>query len=419
MLQWLSDYLNQSGFVPHGVCMLWRPELLWTHVIADGLIALSYFVIPVRLATLAASRPDFGYRGTLWLFAAFILLCGSTHVVGLVTVWEPIYQIEAVVKTLTALVSVATAAWLIPLIPRLIDIPSPAQLRERNEALAAALAERDALLAELREHREGLEREVEERTEALREANASLAHANAGLARSNHELEHFAYVASHDLQEPVRKILTFLDLARARLGGGSEVEKGVELLARAEGAARRMHRLIQDLLTLSRIGRDHPEAERVDVRTMLEGLVADQEDSLRAAGATVSISGAPAIVHAPPVLLRQVFANLVMNAVKYRRAEVPLQVDIHTTLAPDGEVRIVVADNGRGFDQQDAAHIFRLFRRLGHDREVGGTGIGLALCRKIVEHLGGRIEAHGTIDAGAEFTISLPPAPVSSATRNA
>jgi signal transduction histidine kinase len=407
MLQWLSDYMNQSGFVPHGVCMLWRPELLWTHVFADGLIALAYFVIPMRLMTLAARRPDAGYRGTLWLFSAFILLCGTTHVVGLVTIWEPIYGIEAAIKTVTAIVSLITAAWLIPLIPHLIEIPSPAQLRERNEALAAAVAERDALLAEVHGHRAELERLVAARTHELSKANASLARVNAGLERSNQELEHFASVASHDLQEPVRKILTFLDLARPRLRDEDE-GKGFEYLTRVEGAARRMHRLIHDLLTLSRIGHDDPDTEPVDLRAMLEGLVADQQDSLRAVGATVEIAGDRAIIPTQPVLLRQVFVNLVGNAVKYRRPAVPLRIDIKTSVLPSGELRIAVSDNGRGFDKQDAAHLFRLFRRLGHDRDVGGTGIGLALCRKIVEHLGGRFVASGAPDAGATFTITLP-----------
>jgi signal transduction histidine kinase len=408
MLQWLSDYLNQSGFVPHGVCMLWRPELLFTHVIADGLIALAYFVIPVRLMTLAAGRPDFGYRGTLWLFSAFILLCGTTHVLGLVTIWVPIYAIEAAIKSVTAFVSVVTAAWLIPLIPRLLQIPSPAQLRERNEALAAALAERDALLAQVHGHRAELERQVEARTLELRQANTSLALVNAGLKRSNQELEHFASVASHDLQEPVRKILTFLDLARPRLrdeGAG----KGFEYLERIEGAARRMHRLIHDLLTLSHIGHADPATESVDIQAMLEAVVEDQRDSLQAIGASVEIAGDRAIIATQPVLLRQVFVNLLGNAVKYRRLDEPLRIGIKLSLGGDGELQIMVSDNGRGFDMQDAAHLFRLFRRLGHDRDVGGTGIGLALCRKIVEHLGGRIEAAGVPDAGATFTITLPP----------
>ncbi len=407
MLQWLSDYMNQSGFMPHGVCMLWRPELLWTHVIADGMIALAYFVIPVRLATLAANRPDFGYRGTLWLFIAFITLCGFTHLVGLVTVWEPIYGIEAGVKTVTAIVSIITAAWLIPLIPRLIEIPSPSQLRERNEALAAAVAERDSLLEQLHGHREELERLVEARTLDLSAANASLATANAGLARSNQELEHFASVASHDLQEPVRKILTFLDLARPQLrdeGSG----KGLDYLARVESAAQRMYRLIHDLLTLSRSGHDQPDTETVDVGAMLDGVIADRQDSLHAAGATVEISGDRAVIATQPMLLRQVFANLVDNALKYRRPDVPLRIVVESTELPGGELQTVVSDNGRGFDQQDAVHLFRLFRRLGHDRDIGGTGIGLALCRKIVEHLGGRIEASGTPGVGASFTITLP-----------
>ena len=407
MLQWMADFLNGAGFVPHGVCLLWRPELLWTHVVSDGLIALAYFVIPVRLAALASARRDFAYRGTLWLFVAFILLCGLTHVVGMVTVWEPVYGAQAVVKSLTAVVSLATAAWLVPLIPRLLEIPSPAELAARNAALATALAERDGLLAELRGHRERLEAAVAERTAELQAANDSLAEANADLGRSNRELEHFAYVASHDLQEPVRKILTFVDLARPRLRD-AEDGRGFDYLARAEGAARRMHRLIQDLLTLSRIGRDDVAREVVDLRAMVEGVVDDQQDSLRAAGAEVAVAGGPAQVETQPVLLRQVFVNLVDNALKYRRPDAPLRLRVDIAPEPAGGARITVSDNGRGFDRKDAEHLFRLFRRLGHDREVGGTGIGLALCRKIIEHLGGTIDADGALGQGATFTVVLP-----------
>ena len=407
MLQWLSDYLNASGFVPHGVCLLWRPGLLWTHVIADGLIALAYFVIPLRLAQLAIRRRDVAYSGTLWLFVAFIVMCGLTHVIGMVTVWAPIYGVEAVVKAATALVSLATAAWLVPLIPRLLEIPSPAELQRRNAALAEALAERDALLAQVGQQRERLEVAVTERTAALSAANAGLAVANADLERSNRELEHFAYVASHDLQEPVRKIMTFLDLARPLLA----IEPGsraADYLGRVDGAARRMHRLIHDLLTLSRLERQDLERERVEPRAIVATVLSDQENALRGAQADVVVTGDWPALEASPTLLRQLLANLVDNAIKFRRSGVPLSLRIEGRALPDGGVELRIADNGRGFDPQDAEQLFRLFRRLSHQRDVAGTGIGLALCRKIVDFLGGTIVADGVPDEGATFTIRLP-----------
>jgi chemotaxis family two-component system sensor kinase Cph1 len=400
MLQWLSDYLNASGFVPHGVCLLWRPGLLWTHVIADGLIALAYFVIPLRLAQLAIRRRDVAYSGTLWLFVAFIVMCGLTHVIGMVTVWAPIYGVEAVVKAATALVSLATAAWLVPLIPRLLEIPSPAELQRRNVALAEALAERDALLAQVGQQRERLEVAVTERTAALSAANADL-------ERSNRELEHFAYVASHDLQEPVRKILTFLDLARPLLAieAGS---RAADYLGRVDGAARRMHRLIHDLLTLSRLERQDLERERVEPRAIVATVLSDQENALRGANADVVVAGDWPALEVSPTLLRQLLANLVDNAIKFRRSGVPLSLRIEGHALPDGGIELRIADNGRGFDPQDAEQLFRLFRRLSHQRDVAGTGIGLALCRKIVDFLGGTIVAEGVPDGGATFTIRLP-----------
>src|SRR5690606_19167416 len=130
-------------------------------------------------------------------------------------------------------------------------------------------------------------------------------------------------------------------------------------------------------------------------------LVEDQHDSLQAVGATVEISGDRAIIATQPVLLRQVFVNLVGNAVKYRRLDVPLRIGIKLSLAANGELQILVSDNGRGFEMQDERIMLRLLRRLSQDCDNGGAGIGLDVCRNIVEQLAGRIEAAGITDADA------------------
>lgn len=128
---------------PHGICLFWRPELIWTHVAADALIGLAYFSIPLALAVFVRSRPDVRFGWVVWMFVAFIMLCGVTHFISIWTLWHPDYAIEAVVKAATAIASVATALALWPLLPKIIALPSPASLEAR-------VAERDQAVTELR-----------------------------------------------------------------------------------------------------------------------------------------------------------------------------------------------------------------------------------------------------------------------------
>lgn len=141
----LSDFvarLFESDFMPHGHCFMWKPDILWLHVISDAVVAASYFSIPVALLVLYRRRNDFRYSQVLTLFAAFIFLCGLTHVFGIWTMWDPIYRAEGVVKGATAVVSVLTAAALWPMIPQILAIPNPSELVDANEALLSEMEER-------------------------------------------------------------------------------------------------------------------------------------------------------------------------------------------------------------------------------------------------------------------------------------
>ncbi len=133
--RWLFD---ASGLTPHGFCLLWRPGLIWTYALSDIGIGLAYFSIPVALAVIARERRDLVFRPLLLLFAAFILLCGATHYLDVVTLWFPAYGLQAIVKATTAIVSIFTAVALWRLLPQAIKLPSPSQLREANAALFEA-----------------------------------------------------------------------------------------------------------------------------------------------------------------------------------------------------------------------------------------------------------------------------------------
>ncbi|MCX7166907.1 MAG: PAS domain-containing protein [Rhodocyclales bacterium] len=142
MIDELSRLLAVNGYLPHGYCISWSPTLLWTFVASDILIFLSYFSMPVAIGYFAQRRKDFPYRWLLWLFAVFIMACGATHLMGAIVLWQPMYGLDALLKAITAFVSVLTAVALWPLIPHALKLPSPDQLRYANEALQTEIAVR-------------------------------------------------------------------------------------------------------------------------------------------------------------------------------------------------------------------------------------------------------------------------------------
>lgn len=239
----------------------------------------------------------------------------------------------------------------------------------------------------------------------------------AELERSNRDLEQFAYAVSHDLQEPLRKIHTLAEriLRRSR---DLLAEADRDYLARIEDAARRMQGLIDALLSLSRVTTKARNFMPVDLATIAAEVVTDLELPIEAADAAVEIGDLPTI-QADPVQMRQLFQNLIGNALKFRRPDEPLVVKVRGRLImpleqrrnnsfPKKLCRIVVEDNGIGFEEEYAERIFGVFQRL-HPRSVyEGTGVGLAICRKIAERHGGNISARGKPGVGSSFTIVLP-----------
>jgi signal transduction histidine kinase len=240
-----------------------------------------------------------------------------------------------------------------------------------------------------------------------RETERRLAVQHLELQRSNAALNEFASVASHDLQEPLRKILSFgerLSLSAGPLLG--EAARGD--LNRMLGAAARMRTLIGDVLAYSQITTGHNPFVRVDLGAVARQVVDDLQPSIAAADATVELGDLP-LIEADPPQMRQLLHNLVGNAIKFRRADRPLVVRLGAAPARHGDFRaITVADNGIGFAQEHAETIFRMFERLHGRARYEGSGIGLAICRGIVERHGGTIAATSIAGQGAAFTVTLP-----------
>jgi PAS domain S-box-containing protein len=230
------------------------------------------------------------------------------------------------------------------------------------------------------------------------------------LERSNAELQSFASVASHDLQEPLRKIQAFAD--RLRMKCADQLgPAGLDYLSRMEKAAERMRGLIQDLLQLSRVTSRAQPFEPVDLHQIVTEVLGDLEIAVEKAGASISVEPLP-VIDADPVQMRQLFQNLIGNALKFRRSEVPPKIHIRCSLLPDSErpnhCQLEFEDNGIGFEPKFAEQIFVVFQRLHGRGEYEGSGIGLAVCRKITDRHGGTIRAESSLNVGTRFSVSLP-----------
>jgi PAS domain S-box-containing protein len=253
-----------------------------------------------------------------------------------------------------------------------------------------------------------------ERKRAEDELRASAAR----LVQSNRELQDFASVASHDLQEPLRKIQAFGDRLKTKCAAELS-DEGRDYLGRMQNAAGRMQALINDLLTFSRVTTKTRPFTPVDLGQVAHEVLADLEVRLAEVGGRVEIADLPT-VDADPLQMRQLFQNLIGNALKFRRPEEPPVVRVSAELVPSSEARsaltvpaaeacrISVADNGIGFDEKYLDRIFTVFQRL-HGRDTyEGNGVGLAVCRRIAERHGGSITAESVPGRGATFIVTLP-----------
>jgi light-regulated signal transduction histidine kinase (bacteriophytochrome) len=226
------------------------------------------------------------------------------------------------------------------------------------------------------------------------------------LARSNEELERFAFLASHDLQQPLRTVNGFLQLLELR--HGDELKgRAKEYVEYALRGTRQMSTLIDDLLTYSRAGRSERAPEPVSLERAWDAAVEQLQAALEESGATVTRGDLPTVC-ADAGQMTQLFANLIGNGVKYR-GDAPPEVHGEARRVPTGW-EIAVRDNGIGIDPKDHDKIFGMFRRLHGDDRFEGTGLGLALVKRIVENTGGRITVDSAVGEGSTFVVTLPEA---------
>jgi signal transduction histidine kinase/DNA-binding LacI/PurR family transcriptional regulator len=226
------------------------------------------------------------------------------------------------------------------------------------------------------------------------------------LARSNKELEHFAYIASHDLQEPLRKIIAFGDRLRQSYAKGL-IAQGDDYLKRVQSAAARMQVLINDLLTYSRVTTKAKPFSKVNLYSLLFDVLADLEVKVSQTKAQVVVESLPTIM-ADPLQMRQLFQNLLGNSLKFSRPGIAPLITVYSAVENGEVVEIVVEDNGIGIEAADYERIFGVFERLHGRGEYEGSGVGLAICKKIVERHQGTIKIESALGAGSKFKITLP-----------
>lgn len=380
-------------YTPHGYCIMWHPGLVWTHVISDALIALAYFSIPIAILYFISKRPDIRFGWIATLFATFILACGLTHVMGIWTLWNGDYGAQALMKAFTALVSVATAIALWPLVPKALAVPSTDQLQRANDELSALVAERDAALVRLQS-------EIEERTkveEALLQAQKieSIGRLTGGIA--------------HDFNNLLQAASGNIELIRTRSGADDRVSRWV---GNAGAAIERGKRLTSQLLSFSRTQKI--ELERLPTNEVVKGV---GEMIGRTIGPQIELAIRKSLpdvdVLADRTQLEMAILNLAINARDAMPDGGRLELAVRPTKVRDSEnnlpagdyVDIVVSDTGAGIDPKILANIFEPFFTT---KERGqGTGLGLSMVFGMAKQSGGTAFVESTGEGGTVITIRL------------
>ncbi|ARV59897.1 histidine kinase [Nostocales cyanobacterium HT-58-2] len=404
-----------GNFIPHGHCYLWKPELVSLHIFSDSVIALCYYSIPLTLIYFVRKREDVPFKSIFLLFGAFIVSCGTTHIMEVWTLWYPVYWLSGAIKAFTAIISFYTALTLIPLVPQALALPSPAQLEVANKALQEENTERKRVEQELREYKERLEELVNQRTAELAKANEHLqqeiiqrqqSQEKMGrlfkqIESANKELNDFAYVVSHDLKAPLRGIASLSEWLLADYADKFD-EQGREFVHLLINRVQRMQNLIDGILKYSKVGRIQEESRQVN----LDKLITDVIDILNPGeNIHIEIAHSLPVVYCEKTRIEQVFQNLLSNAIKFiDKSQGQIIIDC---LDKKDYWQFSVADNGLGIEQQYFEKIFQIFQKLSSSKDSDSTGIGLALVKKIVELYDGKVWVESELGQGSTFFFTL------------
>lgn len=377
---------NVIEYLPHGFCIAWNPQLLAMHVISDLLIAIAYFSIPIGIVYVAKKRPDAELQPIYYLFAAFILACGVTHVMGILTLWVPLYYTQGITKIVTALVSVATAIYLLPKLKHIMALPDLGKLTQINTALAQEIVSRRQSEASLRQSQE-LALQAQ-KTQAAFLANMS-----------------------HEIRTPMNGVLGTLNLLL-----DSELKpEQFQLAAASKRSAASLLSLLNDILDISKV-----ESGQLTLRSSpleLADVFADVEAALAfdANSKGIELQCPAGLVPnttylGDSVRMRQILLNLVGNAIKFTDVgHVKVVCQEVSRTAQQAVLEFTVKDTGIGIAPEHQKNLFKRFTQVDNSstRRAQGSGLGLAIVKELVELMGGQVRLHSEPGRGTEIVFSL------------
>jgi signal transduction histidine kinase/DNA-binding response OmpR family regulator len=386
---YLLDFFRRlfsTDFMPHAYCLR-ETALIAIHATADCVIALSYLLIPAALLLLVRKRRDLMFPWIFTLFAVFILGCGATHVLAVVTLWSPMYRLEGALKVITALASIGTAVMLFWLLPQLMLIPGPEQLRGEIE------------------ERERTEQEV-------RRMNVRLEEAASEAAAANRAKSTFLSTMSHEIRTPLNAILGYAQLMARDPNLGTDAKANLKIIGRS---GEHLLILINDVLDMSKI-----EAGRTELRPLtfnlyrvLDDLAAMFRLRSEAKGLLFDMFVGGEVVpyvKADEGKIRQALINLLGNAIKFtKRGHVKMHVVLGKRVAGQLWLSIRIEDTGPGIADEEQAKLFEPFRQT--KREFGtqeGSGLGLAISRQYARLMGGDITVVSRYGHGSSFHFEIP-----------
>jgi signal transduction histidine kinase/CheY-like chemotaxis protein len=395
MLTFLNYPFYSIGFISHGHCYLWKTGLVSLHIISDATIALAYYSIPFLLIYFISKRQDVPFNGVFLLFGAFIIACGTGHLMEIWTLWHPDYWIAGSLKALTAIISIYTAFALFYLMPQALTLPSPAQLEAINRALTSEIVERKRIEQELRKAEEIAQ--------------------NASQAKSE-----FLANMSHELRTPLNGILGYTQILQRTESLSEKGRKGISIIYQCGS---HLLNLINDVLDLSKIEARKLELNAVGfyfpafVDSVVEICRIQAEQKVIAFNLKLD-PDLPTGIYADEKRLRQVLINLLSNAIKFThqgsvtfQAKVINQESNTNGQITNYKIRFEIADTGTGITPEQTEKIFQPFEQVGNQkRQTEGTGLGLAISQQIILLMGGQIQVQSEVGKGSTFwfEVQLP-----------